>query len=502
MNSQVLPPFERRSRLDELALAIRRWPLGVHLLLAVNVPLALLLLVLMVFQYRDTMNQAILEKETGLAAEAVAVHQAVSHLASGHSSESAHEFIERFRAKMQNTRSTGHAILVMRGDQILHGSEHGRITVNADRDMLQMFRSGKSRQWWKVESTDELIVLGGYEDAGTTVIIAELATDIHRAARAAVLWQLVVLTMLALVAAAIMGAVLWRLIRSPLRRMSATVDTIARGEFGVLLESPVGRELQNLTRSFNTMSDALATDKNRRQREIQRAREIQQQLLPSRASVPGLTIASDYRPAEAVAGDYYDLLPLADGSWLIVIADVAGHGISAAMAATLLKALLLCESENCSDLTVILSRMNRRLGSLLPTGVFVTLVLAAWNPLDSRLSYVNAGHPAGLLWNPSDGFRELASSTFPIGMMPETRYVVSELTLTAEDRLVLFTDGLLEVFSPEGTLFGTDRLKQLIVSNPAASPAELLSAILDSVQAFSGDQPLHDDLTLLVGGRV
>lgn len=502
MNPQTSPPFERRSRRDELAFAIRRWPLGMHLLLAVNVPLGLLLLVLMIFQYRDTMNQAILEKETGLADAAVAVHQAVTHLASGHSAESAHEFINGLSAKMQNTRSTGHAILVVRGDQILHSTEYGRMTADVDRDLLQAFRSGLSRQWRKVDSTDELIVLGGHEDAGTTVVIAELATDIHRAARAAVLWQLVALTMLALVAAAIMGAVLWRLIRSPLRRMSATVDTIARGEFGVLLESPVGRELQNLTRSFNTMSDALATDKSRRQREIQRAREIQQQLLPSRTSVPGLTTASDYRPAEAVAGDYYDLLPLADGSWLIVIADVAGHGISAAMAATLLKALLLCESENSSELTVILARVNRRLSSLLPTGVFVTLILAVWNPSGSRLSYVNAGHPAGLLWNPSDGFRELPSTTFPIGLMPETEYVASELTLTADDRLVLFTDGLLEVFSPEGTLFGTDRLKQLIVSNLAASPAELLSAILNSVQAFSGDQPLHDDLTLLVGGRL
>lgn len=482
------------SRLGRVFAAIRRWPLGVHLLWAVNLPLGLLLTVLMVFEYRDEMDQAILEKETGLADEAVAVHQAVAHLAHEHSVTSTKEFIERVCAKMQDTRSPGHAILVVRGDEMLHSSEHGHMSADADAVLLKTFRNGQSRLRWQ----NELIVLGGHEEDGTAVVIAELATNIRRTARIDVFWQLGVLAVLALIAAAIVDAVLWRLIRSPLRRMSATVDTIARGEFGVMLESPVGRELQDLTRSFNTMSDALATDERRRQREMLRAREIQQHLLPSGVSLPGLTIARDYQPAEDVAGDYYDLIPLADGSWLIVVADVAGHGISAAMAATLLKALLLCESENSSNPTDILGRVNRRLSSLLPTGVFVTVLLAVWNPSESRLTYVNAGHPPGLLWNPRDGFRELAASAFPIGVMPEVEYVSRELTLITSDRLVLVTDGLLEAFAPTGELFGTDRLKQLIVNHATATPSELLNTILIAVRAFAGDRPLQDDLTLLV----
>lgn len=487
-------PFDLRSRFGAWARTIRRWPLGVHLLLAVNLPLALLLLVLMVFEYRDEMDQAILEKETGLADEAVAVHQAVAHLANGHSVSSTKEFIEGVCAKMQDTRSPGHAILVVRGDELLHSSEHGRMTPDSDAALLSTFRRGLSRLRWK----DDLIVLGGHEEEGTAVVIAELATNIRRAARTEVLWQLAALAFLALIAAAIMDAVLWRLIRSPLRRMSATVDTIARGKFGVMLESPVGRELQDLTRSFNTMSEALATDERHRQRAIQRAREIQQHLLPNGVNIPGLTIACDYQPAEHVAGDYYDLLPLADGSWLLVIADVAGHGISAAMAATLLKALLLCESENSSDPTEILGRVNRRMTSLLPTGVFVTALLVVWNPSNGRLTYVNAGHPPGLLWNPRDGFRELAASAFPVGVMPAVEYVSRELTLTASDRLVLVTDGLLEAFAPTGELFGADRLQQLIINHASATPSELLNAILTSVRAFAGNRPLPDDLTLLV----
>lgn len=167
------------------------------------------------------------------------------------------------------------------------------------------------------------------------------------------------------------------------------------------------------------------------------------------------------------------------------------------MAATLLKALLLCESENTSNPTEILNRVNRRMSLLLPTGVFVTLLLTVWNPAENRLTYVNAGHPPGLLWNPRDGFRELAASTFPVGVMPEVEYVSHELTLTPSDRLVLVTDGLLEAFSPDGELFGTERLKQLIVNHASATPGELLNVILVAVRDFTGSRPLQDDLTLL-----
>ena len=484
-------PNSRVSRLWE---AIRRWPLGVHLLLAVNLPLGLLLTVLMVFEYRDEMNQAILEKEAGLADEAIAVHQAVAHLSHDHSAKSAQDFIERVCAKMQETRSPGHSIVVTRGDRVLHSNEHGDIAADADSVLVAAFRQGQSR----IRLRNELIVLGGYEEHGTAVVIAELATNIQRLARREVLWQLGTLAILALFAAAIVDVVLWRLIRSPLRRMSATVDTIARGEFGVLLESPVGRELQNLTRSFNTMSDALATDERRRQREMQRAREIQQHLLPNGVSIPGLTIARDYQPAEDVAGDYYDLIPLRDGSWLIVIADVAGHGIAAAMAATILKALLLCESDNSTLPHEMLGRVNRRLASLLPSGLFVTVLLTVWHPDSRRLTYVNAGHPSGLLWNSREGFRELAASAPPVGVLPDMTYDASEVRISDDDRLILVTDGLLEASTATGELFGTQRLKQIITDHGTKTPVELRDAILAAAHAFGGHRPLLDDLTILV----
>ena len=128
----------------------------------------------------------------------------------------------------------------------------------------------------------------------------------------------------------------------------------------------------------------------------------------------------------------------------------------------------------------------------------MTALLIVWNPVELRLTYVNAGHPPGLLWNSNDGFRELAASAFPLGVMPEVEYVSRELSLTASDCLVLVTDGLLEAFAPSGELFGTNRLKQLIASHASANPSELLNTILAAVRAFADNRHLPDDLTLLV----
>jgi sigma-B regulation protein RsbU (phosphoserine phosphatase) len=452
-----------------------------------------MLAVLLVFEYRDDMNRAVLEREAGLADEAIAVHQAVSHLSVNHSAKSAQDFITQVCDKMQRTHSPRHAILVQRGKDTLHSSADGAMTADAVSELLSAFRRGIFR----VQLQGNLTVLGGYEDNGTVVIVTELATNLRRSARREVLWQMGMLAILALTAAVIMGIVLWRLIRSPLQRMSATVDTIACGRFGMMLESPVGRELQDLTRSFNTMSAVLATNERRRHREMQRTREIQQHLLPVSISVPGLSIACEYHPAEDLAGDYYDFIPLRNGSWLMVIADVTGHGIAAAMAATILKALLLCEADNNTAGHEILGRVNRRLVSLLPTGLFVTVLLAVWHPDTRSLNYVNAGHPPGLLWNARVGFRELASSALPAGLL-QTDYDAREISVEADDRLIFVTDGLIEAASPAGMMFGMDRLKQVITNHPTATAPELLNEILTAVRTFCGDCFMQDDLTLLI----
>ncbi len=482
--------------------AIRRWPLGVHLLLAVNVPLGILLAVLLAFEYQNRMDQAIAEKEASLADEAVAVHQAVLHLTQAHSTRARHstaDFIEQVCQKMQGSRSPGHAIIVAQDGEMLHsnGSGHGHLTIDADGELLQAFRAGQSRFRWR----DEAVVLGGHEEGGTAVVIAELATNIRRLARSEAMWHLGGLMTLSLLAALIMDAVLWRLIRKPIREISVTVNAVARGEFGVQLSAPVGRELQILTRSFNVMSESLATNEHQRRLQMEQAREIQEHLLPNGVHVPGLCISRYFQPADDVAGDYYDILPLSNGSWLLVIADVAGHGIPAAMAATILKSLLMCAAQSRQTPTEILTQVNRQFTSLLPCGRFVTLLLAVWQPDTRRMAYVNSGHPAGLVWNSSSGFRELAATGMPVGVMRDDALSQSrELEVAPGDRLIWFTDGLIEAFSPDGEMFGMDRLRNLIARSGAEFPEQLQETILAAVREFVASGTFKDDLTLLVIG--
>ncbi len=489
-----------RERINTVVQAIRRWPLGVHLLLAVNVPLGILLVVLMVFEYQNRMDQAIAEKEASLADEAIAVHQAVLHLTHEHvttSVKSTADFIERVCQKMQGSRSPGHAILVADNGEMLHSNGHGQLATDADTVLLQAFRQGQSRLRWR----DEAVVLGGHEEDGTAVVIAELATNIRRLARGEVFWHLGSIFLLAVTAATITDAVLWQLIRKPVRRMSGTVDAVARGEFGIQMDAPVGRELQALARSFNVMSEALATNADHRQREMHQAREIQEQLLPNGVRIPGLCIERHFQPADDVGGDYYDFIPLSNGSWLLVVADVAGHGIPAAMAATLFKALLLCAAQTRHAPDEILQQVNRQFVDLLPSGRFVTVLLAVWQPDARRMTYVNAGHPAGLVWNPQCGFRELAATAVPVGVMQDDAgYQSRELGLTPHDRLVWFTDGLVEAFSPEGEMFGVERLRGLVAQNGTETPEQLLGTILAAVGSFVEDETYKDDLTLLVIG--
>lgn len=454
-----------------------------HLLLAVNVPLAIMLVVLLVFEYRDAMDQALLEKEAGLADEAIAVHQAVVHLPNEASTKSTEDFIERVCEKMRVSRSPGHVIFVVRGRDVLHSHGHNQLSSDENAALLNAFREGRSR--FVVQN--KLVVLGGYENEGAAVIIAELATNIRRSAWQEVLWRLASLSALAAVAAAIVDTVLFRLITRPLRRMAASVDAVAGGEFVQRSKRHRG-ELQTLTKSFNSMSLELADEERRRRREMERAREIQEHLLPTEVRVPGLVVRQDYQPADDVAGDYYDLIPLSNGTWLIIIADVAGHGIPAAMAATLLKALLLCASQIHQNPDEILREVNRHIASLLPDGMFVTTLVAVWHPVTGQLVYVNAGHPSGLLWNSRFGFRELSASAVPVGILADVVYQPCEVQLTEDDRLVWFTDGLIEAFSPTGEMFGQKRLQELIATFGRGSLEGLHDAILSEVRAFVGDR--------------
>lgn len=473
----------------------RSQPISIRLLLAVNVPLGIALATLLTWEYRREMAEALSDARTSLREGAIGIHEAVAHL-DRHSTKATHTFVNEVCLKMEAIHSANHRIVVTRGPQTIYSGESGPAAAQSAAALTQAFSTAQPRLLLE----GNLVVFDGVVDRGIGVIVSEDVQHIQSVVRQKLTLQLGMLAFLGVVAAAIVNVVVWRVVSRPLRHMARTVDVIARGQFGVQVETSHSRELTELATSVNLMSRALDATENQRRRVMESARVIQEHLLPQEVRIPGLAVCHDYQPADDIGGDYYDLLPLANGSWLLVVADVVGHGVPAAMATALLKALLLCASDHSHAPEDILQQVNRRFVSLLPVGRFVTVLVAIWHPETRQLVYVNAGHPPGLAWNPQSGFRELASTAMPVGILDDVVYQPQELRLATDDRMVWFTDGLIEAFSPTGEMFGMERLRQLIIEHATCPLEQLQSAILTAVRAFAGDKPLADDLTLLVFG--
>ena len=472
----------------------RPQPISRRLLLAVNIPLGCALTVLLVLEYRREMAQALAEQQISLKEEAIVIHQAVRYLIETETTARIEDFVDQMRLRMNAVDSRNHRLVVTWTSRMNSAQELSAGATQIAVPLVAAFRSGE-RQFLL---DGNLLVFDGVDDGEICSIVSEDAQQIQDEVRRQLVLQLGSLAGLAIFAAAIVTVAVYQLVGRPLRKMAHTVDVIARGEFGAQVASSPSLELQGLAESVNSMSHALALVEDKRRREMDLARKIQEYLLPNGISVPGLHVASLYLPADDVAGDYFDLLAMPDGCWLIAVADVTGHGVPSAMAAAMLKALLLVVSESAALPHEIIGQVNRRFVAILRPGLFVTAFVARWCPKTHRLTYANAGHPPGLIYRPATGIEELASSGMPVGLMEQTTCTTRETALSPDDRLVLYTDGVTEAWSPEGELFGEQRLKNVILREHAADPDGLLAAIASEVKSHCAGRELVDDLTLLV----
>ncbi len=241
---------------------------------------------------------------------------------------------------------------------------------------------------------------------------------------------------------------------------------------------------------------------NRVAQDLKLARGVQRAFLPSKhPDAEGYDFYHYYLPAEQIGGDYYDYIPLSDGRVAIIVADVVGHGVAAAMLMAKLSAEARFLLASLPTAALAITRLNEHISSL-SVEKFVTLLCLILDPPTGKVEIVNAGHMAPI-WLKSNGTVEEPGDEIagvPIGIIDDFEYDMASIHIASGDRLILYTDGINEAPSAQGDMFGIDRLQRL-VSQCTGSLQEAGDTIVADVQKFVAGTEQADDMCLVIVGR-
>lgn len=245
-------------------------------------------------------------------------------------------------------------------------------------------------------------------------------------------------------------------------------------------------------------------ERERLQDDFAVAAAVQRGVLPSQApAIPGYTLAAECCPAREVGGDLYDFLPLEDGRWALCVADVSGKGVPAALYMTLTKGMLAAERALARDIRRMALSINRHLHESGRRRTFVTMALAALDPVNHSAEILRAGHNPILCWHAASAeARFLMPGGMGLGLAPNRTFESTLLTETLQlepgDVLLLYSDGLTEAMDPDRAQFGEDRLVDALRRHSSLDAPGLLSALTSELEVFKRGAEPHDDLTILV----
>ncbi len=304
-------------------------------------------------------------------------------------------------------------------------------------------------------------------------------------------------------------------VTSAVRKLHEGTKRLAEGDFDTQIDLPNEDEFGDLADSFNTMSSAVkrgreeAVARERLERELGLAREIQQRLLPHQMpQVPGFEVAGLSLPSRQVGGDYFDFIDLADGQMGIAVADVSGKGIPAAMLMSNLQASLQGQLIHSNRAAEIVERMNELLVQATEPHMFATFFCGILDRATSKFTYTNAGHNPPMLCGADGSCRELQVGGLILGMLPMQSYGQEEVILFPGDVIALFTDGITEAASTEDLepeedeQFGEERLLEIVQAHRHQSAGEIKDAVMRAVADFTHGVSQSDDITLVVIKRV
>jgi sigma-B regulation protein RsbU (phosphoserine phosphatase) len=281
-------------------------------------------------------------------------------------------------------------------------------------------------------------------------------------------------------------------------------------EADVKMIADLQRKNLELARAYRELQEAQAAllEKERLERELELARELQQSILPQEfPALPGFSCAARNQPAQQVGGDFYDVISLSKGRVGLVMADVSDKGMAAALYMALTRSLIHAEAKRSSSPRQVLLSVHRLLLEMTQADMFVSAFYGVLDPAQGTLRYARAGHDRPLLFSPTTGECQfLAADGMLLGCLEKVRLEEAGVNLRPGDLLVLYSDGITDANSPAGEFFGVERLREtvcaaegLLASRAAGLRArDLCDRIFEQVERFQGGATQYDDIALLV----
>jgi PAS domain S-box-containing protein len=265
--------------------------------------------------------------------------------------------------------------------------------------------------------------------------------------------------------------------------------------------SPIKNQAGATTHFVSVLKD-MTTLRKQHQQDFQMAlaRELQQRYYNTEASLPGFDIAAAAYPADETGGDYFDFIPQRDGSLLIVVADIAGHGFGSAFVMAEVRASLRAYAAMVPDISSLLGHLNRSLAVTLGGNRFVTMFLGRIDPRKRSLEYASAGHESGYLLRCSGDMGAVLGSTAPpLGLFPDQQFCSGfEVPLEHGDTILLLTDGITESRNVDDSEFGTEGALDFVRDRLKSNAGELVHGLCLAARTFAGVEPQEDDIMAVI----
>jgi len=404
-------------------------------------------------------------------------------------------FLRGFCGAVDAAASPEHqvALLDEAGLVLANAAQHARRPMDPTR--LAALGEG----FWMRQEGGESFLVRVLNDSGRSVVVAESTRAINGQVWANLKNQAGWYVGSAVLLLGAINLVMRRAVLRPIRRLYRAAHQLEQGQLGVQVGRSGSDELGALSDQFNAMSRGLAEQAENSKRELEAAHRVQSHLLPPHHFHLGcVEVAGRCIQKGPVGGDVLDVRLLPEDRVAILVADVSGHDIAAALHTAMLRAIVWREAEQAKTPGEVLARLNARLCQDLPGGHFATVFLGWFDPHSNRLHYANAGHPSAFMNPPTGCLRELESIGPVLGILPDLSDFDASVEVAPGSRLLVMTDGLTETRGPGGELLGADGLVNLLLAPGASEPSRIVEEMLARAAEFRQGEPQQDDVTVLL----